>query len=233
MLSVCIVESDTINQKILSKYIHRLGCTVNKIASTCSEALNHFITSKSDILLTEIFVGDSCGFELCRSIQELGKNPHIIIISASIQPEHFISAIQMKVTDYILKPISFERLRSVFVDHFNLAPDRKHVITFRHGSKLVDINEQDILYIEKISTHKCQVILKGGERFESTTPLKEICKQAAGHLVVPHRSFIINRGCIQSIVPSLYSYDNYEVIISDGTDTATVPLPRRRLKYIV
>lgn len=91
-----------------------------EIASCCivqacngREALELYDKEPFDIVITDIKMPLMDGIELCRNIRQRSTETVLIVLSAYGDFEYTQKAIQLRVDDYILKPISVEEFNNV------------------------------------------------------------------------------------------------------------------------
>jgi len=217
---VLIVDDEPPAREILKRYIQKMP--ILRLAGECSNGLqvvpflhNHPI----DIIFLDIRMPQLNGLEL---VSTLINPPKIIFTTA--YAEHALESYDLHATDYLLKPIHFER----FVKAVNKAipgtpalhdPVMKtedsragNFLYFRSDRKMVKVILNDILYIEslkdyvKIVTVSGQVITK-----YSMAALEAMLPQPDFFRV--HRSFIVSGKNIQSYTPNHVQLNGYEIPI--------------------
>ena len=192
-----IVDDEPPAREVLKRYIEKLPML--HLAGECGNALQvipFLHTNQVDILFLDIRMPQLNGLEL---VSTLVNPPKIIFTTA--YAEHALESYELQATDYLLKPIKFER----FVRAVNramplpavavTAPEapvttEDNFLYFRADRKMVKVMLKDILYIEslkdyvKIMTSTGQVITK------YSMAALEAMLPATGFLRI-HRSFII------------------------------------------
>ncbi|MCC7223516.1 MAG: response regulator transcription factor [Chitinophagales bacterium] len=115
-LSCLIVEDEHPAQILLSAYIAQLP-SLHLVAccNTALQALELLRQQPIDILLLDINLPGLSGIDF---LKILPNKPQVILITA--YSEHAIEGYTLDVTDYLLKPVSFER----FVQAINKVSDR-------------------------------------------------------------------------------------------------------------
>ncbi len=108
-VSLLYVEDDATLRNIYKKI---LEYSVEKvyIASDGLEGLENYKTYRPDIVLTDVRMPVMDGLDLIAKIRKLDKNTRIIILSAFGEPHYFLSAIELGVKAYLLKPIDSQLL---------------------------------------------------------------------------------------------------------------------------
>lgn len=78
---------------------------------TCDEALKILQTEHIDVIISDILLKNENGIEFLRYIKnELNYNIPAILTTAHTDTEHLLEAIQIKVENYIVKPINIKEL---------------------------------------------------------------------------------------------------------------------------
>lgn len=108
MKKVLIIEDDIKLNNLMKAFIERYGyeCATIKDYQNIE---NQFYEEKPDLVLLDINLPYSDGFQLCRSFRRNSNIP-IIFISARSSELEQIRGIEMGADDYIVKPFSFELL---------------------------------------------------------------------------------------------------------------------------
>ena len=121
MLGVQIIDDEPIIRKGLNKMIdwEELGFEVTCIAQNGKQALEQLEVENVDIIITDIEMPIMNGLELIRNIRKsensIGNNREIIVLTAYEDFEYARTAIKYGITEYILKPISIDKLKEVLI----------------------------------------------------------------------------------------------------------------------
>lgn len=113
-----IVDDEVLIRKALSQYIdwESLNCVVHATASNGKEAIKIIEENKIDIVITDVKMPLIDGIELSRYICKNHPNITTVILSGYAEFEYAQSAIQYHVSQYLLKPISKEKIMSCIKD---------------------------------------------------------------------------------------------------------------------
>ncbi|MFH1120103.1 MAG: LytTR family DNA-binding domain-containing protein [Bacteroidota bacterium] len=159
------------------------------------EAISFIKTNPVDLIFLDIQMELFSGLQFLESLQ---NPPQIIIVSAYSQ--YAISGFDHSVTDYLLKPYSFERFLKA-VDKVKTDPDavsQREYMFVKTEYRMERINFSDILYIEgkgaylRIITQKVKIMtLQSFQHMENQLP--------ADNFVRIHKSFIVALNKIESI----------------------------------
>ena len=110
-ITVLYVEDDFNTQKIISEILMKF-CSNVKLAANGKEALEIFNKNKIDLIITDIEMPQMNGIELIEELRAVDKNVAVIILSAYSNKEYLFSGINLKIESYILKPISYTKLKN-------------------------------------------------------------------------------------------------------------------------
>ncbi|MCG2614589.1 LytTR family DNA-binding domain-containing protein [Terrimonas sp. NA20] len=221
-----IVDDEPLAREVIRRYIQQLPMLA--IAGECSNAVEAIVRLKQqpiDLLFLDIQMPKISGIELIKSISSL---PKIILTTAFEQ--YALQAFDLDVTDYLLKPVQFERfLKAVMkaLPSNDTAATESSLVTnadplneppflyFRAERKMMKVYLDKILYIEslkdyiKIRTTDGDVITK--------------YSMAALEAVLPDKRFIrIHRSFIAGI-------DKVNSFTSEQIEIGGVKLPVGKL----
>jgi DNA-binding LytR/AlgR family response regulator len=218
-----VVDDEPIAQQILEKYISQVEALqlVGK-ANNAFEALNILHQEKIDVLFLDIKMPSLSGLDMLKTLQ----NPPKVILTTAFS-EFGVESYEYGITDYLLKPIPFERfLKAVnkILMPKNLEfptekvqealPTENEFIFFKAEKKIHKFYFREILFFEgsgnyvKIHT-------------ENTTPLMVLEKLSDLEEKLPpsqfmrvHKSFIMNKLHIKKMEGNQIFVGNQSVPIS-------------------
>lgn len=190
---------------------------------TNSLAAFEFIRNNAvQLVFLDIQMDKMTGIEL---LERLVSRPQIIITSAF--SEYAIKSYELAVTDYLLKPFTFDR----FSQAVNKVSDyiqwqkaaqmstRKPVdyIFVKSGYKLIKILIDEILYIEGMRDY--QHIVTTTDKIIASHSISELEKLLPAGLVRCHKSFIVSLAGITSIEHDRIKIGNKYIPIGDSYKT--------------
>jgi len=199
-----LVDDEPLAIELLENHLQHFDNFV--IVATCSNAIKalHILSTNTiDLLFLDIHMPQLSGIDFLKTLK---KPPHTILTTA--YREFAVESYDLDVTDYLLKPITFDRffkaieryLRQTSKPAKIVTVDQSPTATFimlKSGIKHYKINVASILYIEsikdyiKVSTTENELIIK----YKISDIETELHNQ--GFLRV-HRSFIVNKEEITS-----------------------------------
>lgn len=212
-MNCIIIDDDKLTCKILEGYISKSD-SLNFIGSFNDPVAARNVLSKRhdiDLIFLDIEMPEMSGFDI---IGSLDLPPNIIVVSSA--EEYALRAFDFNVVDYLLKPVTYARFCKA-IDKTIRYFSRKEPITatgdeeifIKNGSSLVKLKLKEIIYIEALENY---VILSTNDnRYTIHFTMKAIESQLpSGLFIRVHRSFIINKGMIQTIKES-----SLEIIVNE------------------
>ena len=218
-----VVDDEPIAQEIIEQYISRID--VLNLIGKCGnafEALNVLHKEKVDILFLDIQMPSLSGLEMLKTLQ---YPPKVILTTAF--SEFGVESYEYGITDYLLKPISFERfLKAVNkilipkeADPGQLKSEEKPsseptFIFFKADKKIHKYYLKDILFIEG-SGNYIKIHSKGEKPLMVLNKLSDLLeKLPPKQFIRIHKSFIVNVSDIQKIEGNMLTIHNKVVPIS-------------------
>lgn len=101
---VLVVEDDVFVREMIELAFARAGAEVT-VASDGSQGLQRFYEQRPDLVILDIMMPHTSGWETCRQIRQLSDTP-IIICTAIIDEDAIVRGLDMGAIDYVTKPFS-------------------------------------------------------------------------------------------------------------------------------
>ncbi|HNQ83664.1 MAG TPA: LytTR family DNA-binding domain-containing protein [Bacteroidales bacterium] len=210
----CIVIDDTpLAVEKLEGFIRQVPL-LNLLASfnNALDAISFIKGNPVDLVFLDIQMEQFSGLQFLESLR---SPPQIIIVSAYDQ--YAVSGFDYSVTDYLLKPYSFERFLKA-IDKIKVDPAHKpskDYMFVKTEYRMERINFADILYIEgqgaylRIVTPKNRIMtLQNFQTMESQLP--------ADNFIRVHKSFIVAINKIESIERAIIKIGAQRIPIGAG-----------------
>ena len=150
-----LVDDEPLAIQLLQNHLAHLdNFEVVGVANNAVKALELLHEKAVDLLFLDIKMPKITGIDLLKSL----KNPPAVILTTAYR-EFALDGYDLDITDYLLKPITFERfLKAVsrFLNHHKkqsltdhpIVPGEISSIQIKSGNKYLKINPAEILYIE-------------------------------------------------------------------------------------
>lgn len=242
----CLIVDDEFPAREEIKYILSKTDKVKIVgeASHGLDAIEKYQNLNPDLIIMDIQMPQINGIEVARRI--LDHNPIPMIIFVTAYDQFAVDAFEVNAVDYLLKPISEERLLSR-IDKIHSSRSKKEEIqsieklnrlinelrqttpcsriSVYHNNKLIPINTKDIIYITV--ENKATIIAATSGKYESRNSLNEILKKLEpSEFFRTHKSYILNLNFIESIDPWFNSTYNINL---KGSKTV-IPVSRNYVK---
>lgn len=202
-ISCIIIEDEPLAAKVLTDYIHEVSFLELKGAFKDAIAATDFLRHNAvDLIFLDIHLPKLKGMAFLKT---LSHPPAVIITTAYHQ--YAVEGFELNVTDYLLKPIEFERFlvavnKLTSPPSFGKSPaqeigESKDYLFLNVQKKKVRILFSDILYIE--SQREYVKIVTSKKEYISKISTHEIEALLPSHLFKRiHRSFIVSVNKIES-----------------------------------
>jgi DNA-binding LytR/AlgR family response regulator len=204
-----ILDDEPIARRVIKNHLAKVDGFV--VAGECATALACFSLLQHlqpDLLFLDIQMPQLNGLDFLRSLQH---RPKVIIVSA--YREYALEGFELDVIDYLLKPVSLERLlkaldkyreRQATVVQKESAEAETGYLFIRADRKTVKLVLSEVYYIESMSDYlkiyTCNGLLLTKEKIST------IEQKLPSHFLRIHRSFILNIRHLQA-----YTHESIEI----------------------
>lgn len=221
VIQCIIVDDEPIARDILENHLAKID-KVEVVASckNAHEAFNLINSEEIDLIFLDINMPEISGLSFAKSI-----NKNIKIIFTTAYRQYAIDGFDLQAVDYLLKPISFERLYQAINKYLNenapiisdvteeFISDKYDYIFVRADRKMVKINFQEITYIESLSDY-IKIHLGNKTIFTRETISNIEAKLPQKDFLRTHRSFIVSFANIDSFTNEYVGINKKEIPIS-------------------
>ncbi|MCG6551353.1 MAG: response regulator [Candidatus Magnetominusculus sp. LBB02] len=145
-LSILYVEDDDAVKKALTRFLSKNAREVY-FASDGKEGLQLYNLHKPEIVITDIRMPVMDGLAMSKAIKEINPNSFIIVTTSHNDVEFLMSAIDIGVDKYIVKPIRFDTLRKM-LDTCSHTIYRQREIIKLNQALLASLTEKEVLLRE-------------------------------------------------------------------------------------
>lgn len=178
--------------------------------------LNHFQEENFDFFILDIEMDEMSGIDLAKKIREQGVFSPIVFLTS--YKEYMEDVFQVQTFDYLLKPLTKERLTQV------LDKLKRHLVTsekyfiFSLNKVTHKIPTKNIVFFEK---DKRQVIIHTSEEtYKPYMTTDDVQEQLGNEFVQIHASFIINCSFIKELGRNF-------ILIKHKSEYIELPISRR------
>ncbi|WP_431167673.1 LytR/AlgR family response regulator transcription factor [Tenacibaculum halocynthiae] len=195
-LKCIIADDEPIARQILESYIKELPNL--ELISSCKnsfEVMAVLQEKEVDLLFLDINMPKLSGLSLLKTLQQ---KPSVIITTA--YPEYAVEGFELSVTDYLLKPFSFERFFQAVLkvkkkgviksEVFSKNKEEENSSIFvKSDKKIIKLNFDEINYIEAYGNY---IKIYTDKRILTPQTLTDFLKKIPTNFIRIHKSFAIN-----------------------------------------
>lgn len=212
-ISCIVVDDEAIAREVLETHLAKIPSI--HLVRSCSSAIEAFQCLREepvDLVFLDINMSEISGISFAKSIPK-----DIKIIFTTAYREYAVEGFELQAVDYLLKPISFERLVKAINNYFQIysntnvgeshALEHNDFMFVRADRRMIKIDFEAITYVEsysdylKIHLEKETIVTR-----ETITAIE--AKLPSDRFLRIHRSFIV---ALQHIA----SFTNEEIIIQN------------------
>jgi len=220
MIKYIIVDDEVAAHNNIEEFANNLtNLRLLKNCYNAFEAISFLNTTHVDLIFLDINMPKLSGFDFLKT---LAKPPHIIVCSA--YSEFAIEGYAFNITDYLLKPFSFDRFLTAVnkVNSIKQQPivqsirkeDKQHERLFLKDSKKhYQVKLSDIFYLEAFGNY-VKVYLEDKTIITQQTLSHFNAVLSKDDFVQVHKSFIVAIQHINLIEGNLIHIDTYKIPIS-------------------
>ncbi|MEZ5106205.1 MAG: response regulator transcription factor [Draconibacterium sp.] len=220
-INCIIVDDEPVAREILEEHLSKIEKV--KLAGSCKNALEAFhiiSTYKVDLIFLDINMPEISGLSFAKSI-----NKNIKVIFTTAYREYAVDGFDLQAVDYLLKPISFERLLQAMNKYLNentpvkreeFTPDedeKNDYFFVRSDRKMIKISYPEILYIESLSDY-LKIHLKDKSVITRETIANIEAKLPQKDFLRVHRSYIVALIAIDSFTNEYIEMGKKQIPIS-------------------
>lgn len=169
--------------------------------------------NKVDLLVIDVEMPELNGIDFIKSVDDV---PHIILISSN--RNYAAESYDYNVSDYIVKPITKDRLTQAVEKLQNIDDSIKMDVSqdfafVKDGNKIIRIEFKDVLFIEALADY-VQINTTDGKYTVLSTMKSMQSKLPQNDFFRVHRSFIVRKDKIKVIEDNLIIMDGKNIPIS-------------------
>jgi two-component system, LytTR family, response regulator len=222
-LNCLIVDDEPIARQIIRNYCNQLPyLEVIDEAENAIEAIEILQKKEIDLLFLDINMPILNGLSFLKT---LAIKPKVILTTA--YKEYALDAFELKVADYLLKPIPFERffmaVQAIYDEAKENNPEETEVrvivqqedfdgIFLKIGKTIFRYSFSKILFLEAQQNYTRVVTVD--EEIRVYQPLSQLEEQLPAHFLRTHRSYIVNKNHVLKIDGNRIILGKHEVAIA-------------------
>lgn len=208
-------------------------------ASNAEEAYELISKVPYDVIFLDIRMPGLSGTELARKISQSKERPFIVFVTA--YSEHAVEAFEIEVDDYLVKPVSEERLQKTIekiqrklegrlkdLATQNAKLEKIDRIFVDYKDRKIPINISDIYFFEAVDDYSRLYTEKNSFLVSYSLRFLEERLYSSGFLRV-HRKYLVNTAKIREIIQ--LSRSAYILRIGDNK-IVEIPVSRRKISTL-
>ncbi len=223
----CVIVDDNEINRLTLEYLVDLTPELKLTASLPGgvEALHFFRQGgKCDLLLLDIEMPNLTGLELAKLL----PSPAPAIVLVTTHRTFAVTAFEMQVVDYLVKPVEFARFSQAVAKVLAVRPRRWAVpaigppsadMFVKVGNRSLRIDFNEVLYIEALSTYS--VLVTPTQKHIVYITLKALTERLPfSHFMRVHRSYIVNMQRVEAIEDFMLKLGPYEIPVGKSYQEA-------------
>lgn len=209
-INCILVDDEPVALDIMESHLSKIE-DINILArcSNATEAFNVISKENIHLIFLDINMPGISGISFARSI-----NKDLQVIFTTAYREYAVDGFDLHAADYLLKPISFERLLDAINNYrknhsekeiTKIAEREAEFIFVKIDRQMVKIDFEELIYIESYADYlKIHLLNDTKITRETISAIEE--KLPSSKFLRTHRSFIVS-------IPKIESYTNEQVVI--------------------
>jgi len=228
MLNCLIIDDEPLARQHIANYISRIS-DLKLVGSARNPVIGKGILDNEavDLIFLDIKMQQLNGMDFIKRNEVFQQ---VIIISA--YPEYAIDGFELEVTDYLMKPVTFERfLKAVEKARLRIGGSecirtvkyQPDFIYVKHNLRYEKLLLEDILFIESMLNYVRIVTVKG--KYTVYSSLKNICSNLpGGRFIRVHKSYVVAVSQISSVSPACLFIEGTRLPVSRANKKALMEL---------
>jgi len=232
MIKYLIIDDEHVAHDIIKGYCAMISSMqLMKHCYDAFEALDYLRENSVDLIFLDLNMPKLKGFDFLKTLPNI---PKVIVTTA--YKEYALEGYELEITDYLLKPFSFER----FLKAVNKAIQAKDSIptTIQHAEKAktghiflysdkkyIQVKVESILYIEAAGNY-CKVVLIEDNILVREKISNMLEKVSSEYFIQVHKSFVVAKEYISSIEGNRIFIDDHIIPIGKIYKTNVIQLLR-------
>ena len=225
-----IVDDESIAREIIATHLTKIPNI--EIVGNCSNAIDAFKLLREqqvDLVFLDINMPEISGISFAKSI-----NKNVKVIFTTAYRDYAVEGFELKAVDYLLKPISFERLLKAINTYFEIHVDSNQSVKedleindfmfVRADRRMLKIDFESIIYIESYSDY-IKIHLSNETIVTRETISAIEAKLPKQRFLRIHRSYIIS-------LKHISSFTNEEITINNTALTISRSYKKQVLKIL-
>jgi DNA-binding LytR/AlgR family response regulator len=211
-ISCIIVDDEPLSHEVLQSYIAKYpGLELQAAFFNALDAIAFLNQNRPDLIFLDINMPELSGISMLKSL----PNPPFVIFTTAY-PEYAVDGFDLNITDFLLKPFSFERFATAVgklsLHTENVRQTDEDFLIVKSGKKHYRIRMDNILFLESagdyvkvVTEDKTYISSESMKYYEDTLPSSLFLRI--------HRSFIIQLSRVEFIEGNYVFLAGHELAI--------------------
>lgn len=109
---ILVVDNDNIFSESVKVFFEERDYAIS-VCDEAKEFLTYLLDFRPDVVILDLKIGSTSGFDLLKQIRSRNKNVKVIILTGSPDPKKIETAQELGADEYLIKPVSMSDLRGV------------------------------------------------------------------------------------------------------------------------
>ena len=213
-MNCIVIKDDQIKDDLIQSYIEETS-PLNLLGNYCnfSLALKKINKLNVDIIFLDVKSLKECSLSFIKK-NELIKGTQIILMATNTK--HLLDAYQSKITDFLLKPVSYESfLNSIkkVIDQNRIDNYKSNFMFIKTKGHYIKLLFQDIVWAK--SYYEYIVIYTLDKKYMVYSSMNSFLKKLPNNFIRVHRSNIVSLDRIEKIEGNLLEVDGQLIKIGE------------------
>ncbi|MFN3405336.1 MAG: LytR/AlgR family response regulator transcription factor [Cytophagaceae bacterium] len=218
MMRCIAIDDEPLALDVIKNYMEKIPfAELSGIFGSAPDAAAYISAEEPDLIFLDIQMPEISGIQFLKSL----ANPPIVIFTTAYE-KFALEGFELNVTDYLLKPFSFERFfKAVSKAHeiyslkkSSIPDDEKDYFFVKSDYQQLKINFRDIIYVEGLKDYV--KIFTGPKPILAHSNLKGMeSKLPASKFLRVHKSYIISIEKIEAVQKSMIRVSGVEIPVGE------------------
>jgi len=211
-IACLIVDDEPVAREVIATHVSKIpNINIVKSCGNAIDAFNILRENKIDLVFLDINMPEISGISFAKSI-----NKNIKIIFTTAYRDYAVEGFELQAVDYLLKPISFDRLLKAVNNYYEKYTNEKNhevgavdindFMFVRADRRMIKIDFDTIIYIESYSDY-LKIHLETETIVTRQTISAIEAKLPSNQFLRIHRSYII-------ALKNITSFSNEEIVVN-------------------
>lgn len=193
-MRIAVVDDETEAIQVLEDKIHEWSALSNTPVEILGfldsrSFLESFSPGEFQIVFLDIYIDSLDGLDIARDIRKASEDTMIIFCTTS--RENMPEAFRFHAFDYIVKPVTAERIQTLLDDALKVLPSMNRYISFTANRQEINLPLSECLWTQS-QGHYLHIKSRLGEEYVTRMTTRDFLNQVEGE----KRFLLINKGIV-------------------------------------